>query len=79
MLVRYPDTETARRALDDVVKLWRSWGEKKYTEGMIHTFQYQALRYTSCLLKANILCMTLFSHSKDEGEILLKLEEEKIS
>ncbi len=79
MLVRYPDAETARRALDDVVKLWRSWGEKEYAEGMISTFQDKALRYTSCLLKANILCMALFSHSKDEGEALLKLVEEKIS
>ena len=78
MLVRYPDAETARRALDDVVKLWRSWGEKEFTDGMIHTFQDKALHYTSCLQKTNILGMIFLSTSKDDAEMLLELVTEKL-
>lgn len=78
MLIRYPDGDTARRAFDDVVKLWRSWGEKELSEGMIHTFQDKALRYTSCVQKTNILGMTFLSPGKDDAETLLKLIAEKL-
>ncbi len=79
MLIRYPDVDTARLALADVMKLWRSWGEKEFTDGMVHTFQDKASRYTSCLLKINILCMTFFSLSKEDAETLLRLAAEKLS
>jgi hypothetical protein len=78
MLILYPDIDTARRALDDVIKLWRSWGEREFTDGMIHTFQDNALRYTSCLLKTNILGMTFFFTNKEDAETLLKLIAEKL-
>lgn len=78
MLIRYPDGDTARRAFDGVLKLWRSWGEKELSEGMIHTFQDKALRYTSCLQKTNILGMTFLSPGKDDAETLLKLIAEKL-
>lgn len=78
MIVRYPDGDTARRAFDGVVKLWRLWGEKELSEGMIHTFQDKALRYTSCMQKTNILGMTFLSPGKDDAETLLKLIAEKL-
>ncbi len=79
MIVRYPDSDTARIAFHDMVKLWRSWGEKESIDGMIHTFQDKALRYTSCLQKENKLCITFLSQSKDGGEMLLKIAGEKMS
>lgn len=78
MLIRYPDADTARRAFDDVVKLWRSWGEREFADGMIHTFQDKALRYTSCLQKANILGITFLSPNKKDAEMMLKLVAEKL-
>lgn len=79
MLIRYPDEDTARLALADVVKLWRSWGEKEFTDGMIHVFQDKASRYTSCLLKTHMLSITFLSPSKEDAESLLKLVAEKLS
>ncbi|MEK6559345.1 MAG: DUF6599 family protein, partial [Planctomycetota bacterium] len=78
MLVRYSDSETARLAFDDVVKLWRFFGEKESISGTIHIFQNKALHYTSCLLIKNILGITFLSTNKDNAEMLLKLVEEKL-
>ncbi|MDN3514714.1 MAG: 4Fe-4S dicluster domain-containing protein [Candidatus Brocadia sp.] len=78
MIIQYPDIHTAGLAFDDVVKLWRSWGEKETVEGKIHTFQDKALRYTACLLKSNILCMTFLSPDKEDATTLLKLATERL-
>ena len=78
MLVRYSDSETARLAFDDVVKLWRFFGEKESISGTIHIFQNKAQHYTSCLLIKNILGITFLSTNKDNAEMLLKLVEEKL-
>ena len=72
MLIRYPDNDTARLVFDDVLKLWRSWGEIESMSGAIHTFQGKAQRYTSCLMERNILGMTFLSINKGDAEMLLQ-------
>lgn len=72
MLIRHPDNDTARLVFDDVLKLWRSWGEIESMSGAIHTFQGKNQRYTSCLLEGNILGMTFLSINKGDAETLLQ-------
>lgn len=72
MLIKYPDNDTARLVFDDVLKLWRSWGEIESTSGAIHAFQGKAQRYTSCLLERNILGMAFLSINKGDAEMLLQ-------
>lgn len=76
MLILYPDKNVARVVFDDVVRLWRSWSEKEFTEENILTFQDKAHRYTSCFLKTNILCMTFLASNKNDGVMLLNLVRE---
>ncbi|OOP54850.1 MAG: hypothetical protein AYP45_18070 [Candidatus Brocadia carolinensis] len=76
MLIQYPDKNVARVVFDDVVRLWRSWSEKEFTEENILTFQDKAHRYTSCFLKTNILCMTFLASNKNDGVMLLNLVRE---
>jgi len=72
MLIRYTDNDTARLVFDDVLKLWRSWGETESTSGAVHTFQSKVQCYTSCLLERNILGMTFLSINKGDAETLLQ-------
>src|SRR3990172_4852978 len=72
MLIRYTDNDTASLAFDDVLKLWRSWGETESTSGAVHTFQSKVQYYTSCLLERNILGMTFLSINKGDAETLLQ-------
>ncbi|MBI2472642.1 MAG: 4Fe-4S dicluster domain-containing protein [Planctomycetes bacterium] len=72
MLIKYTDNDTARLAFDDVLKLWRSWGETESASGTIHTFQDKNQRYTSCLQDKNILAVTFLSASRNDAEILLQ-------
>lgn len=71
MVVCYPDNDTAQRAFEDVVKLWRSWCENESSSGQILTFQDKAQRYTSCMREGNILCITFLAANKDDAETLL--------
>ena len=73
MIIRYTDNDTASLAFDDVLKLWRSWGEIESMSGAIHSFRSKAQRYTSCLLERNILGMTFLSINKGDAEMLLQL------
>lgn len=77
MMVKYPDSNTARHAFADVIKLWQAWHEEQFTTGIIHTFKDKALYYTSCSLKRDVLGMVFFSKSKDDAENLLTVALEK--
>lgn len=77
MIIQYSDDDTARIAFDDVIKLWRVWSEREFTSGILHTFE-DTSRYSSCLLKRDILCMTFLSPNKNDAELLLKLVSEKL-
>ncbi|HHT9137141.1 MAG TPA: DUF6599 family protein, partial [Candidatus Wunengus sp. YC60] len=72
LIIKYPDADAARLAFDDVLKLWRSWGETESASGAIHTFQGKNQRYTSCLLVKNILGMAFLSVNKGDAEMLLQ-------
>ena len=72
MLIKYSDNDAARLTFDDVLKLWRSWGEIESMSGTIHTFQSKAQRYTACLLERNILAVAFLSTNKADAEMLLQ-------
>ncbi|MBM4065254.1 MAG: 4Fe-4S dicluster domain-containing protein [Planctomycetes bacterium] len=72
MLIRYPDSDTARFAFEDTLKLWRSWGETESTSGTICTFQDKNQRYTSCLQEKNLFGMAFLSVSKGYAETLIQ-------